>query len=111
MHLLLCINTFEASSLTRAIVVAAQWVMTPILMTVYLIQPKAMHRFVGYLEETACATYVNTIKHVETPGTHLNKAWGDMPAPPMAIGYYKLPSDALWVDTLKCMVSLCCSFE
>ncbi len=48
---------------------------------------------------------MNTIKHIETPGTHLYDAWSKIPAPSMAIGYYHLPHDAMWVDTLKCMVS------
>ena len=29
-----------------------------------------------------------------------------MDASPMAKGYYKLPDNAKWVDTLKCMVGL-----
>lgn len=57
---------------------------------------------------SACVTYVNTIKHIETPGTKLNLAWGNTPAPEMAIGYYHLPKDAKWVDSLKCMVSSYC---
>lgn len=105
MHLLLCLNTFEASYLTRLMVVAAQGVMVPVLMGVYLVHPKSMHRFVGYLEETACATYVNTIRHVETPGTKLHEAWANSPAPPIAIGYYHMPKDAKWVDCLKCMMA------
>lgn len=105
MHLLLCLSTFKAGYVTRTMVVAAQYVMTPFLMSVYLVNPKAMHRFVGYLEETACHTYVNTIHHVETPGTKLNAAWGKLPAPPLAMGYYHLPKGALWVDTLKCMMA------
>mmetsp|Transcript_3554 Transcript_3554/g.5861 ORF Transcript_3554/g.5861 Transcript_3554/m.5861 type:complete len:333 (+) Transcript_3554:49-1047(+) len=88
MHLLLCLHTFEATYLTRTMVVAAQCVMTPFLMAVYMVHPKSMHRFVGYLEETACHTYVNTIKHIETPGTKLHAGWAHLPAPAMAIGYY-----------------------
>ena len=74
MHLLLCLNKFEASIITRSMVIAAQMVMVPLLMAGYTIAPNSMHRFVGYLEETACSTYVNIITHVETPGTHLNLA-------------------------------------
>ena len=55
-------------------VIAAQMVMVPLLMGTYAIAPNLLHRFVGYLEETACSTYVNIITHVETPGTHLNLA-------------------------------------
>jgi hypothetical protein len=104
MHLLLCLHTFKASPLTGYVVVAAQMVMAPLLMAVYLVNPKAMHRFVGYLEETACHTYVNIIHNVETEGTKLHAAWANTPAPEMAVGYYKLHKDAKWVDSLKCMV-------
>jgi hypothetical protein len=106
MHLLVCLKMFKASWLTRTLVLAAQTIMTPFLMAVYAIHPKSLHRFVGYLEETACHTYVNIINHIETPGTELNLAWKDLPAPPIAIGYWRLPKDAKWIDTLKCIVSL-----
>lgn len=105
MHLLLCLHTFKANSVTRFMVVAAQMVMTPFLMGLYLLHPKAMHRLVGYLEETAVHTYQNVIKHTETPGTLLYEGWGRTPAPEIAINYYHLPKDAMWVDSLKCMVS------
>lgn len=55
-------------------VVTAQAIMVPALCLGYAIRPTAMHRFVGYLEETACHTYVNIIDHAETPGTHLYEA-------------------------------------
>ena len=96
---------FKANIVTRALVVAAQLVMTPFLMALYTVHPKSVHRFVGYLEETACHTYVNVINHINTPGTHLNKAWADLPSPPIAIGYYKLSHDAKFVETLKCMMA------
>ena len=52
MHLLICLSTFNATPFTRTLVIAAQYMMTPFLMGVYFFHPKAMHRFVGYLEET-----------------------------------------------------------
>jgi len=64
---------------------------------------QAMHRFVGYLEQTACQTYHNIISHIETPGTRLHTAWAELPAPEMAKGYWHLDDDAKWVDALKCM--------
>ena len=73
MHLLVCLNTFEASFATRLLVVTAQTVMAPLLATIYLFSPSSMHRFVGYLEETACKTYLNIIDHIEKDGTLLNK--------------------------------------
>lgn len=105
MHLLVCLTMFKANRTTRALVVAAQLVMTPFLISLYIIQPKAMHRLVGYLEETAVHTYNNILTHIETPGTLLNEEWKDLKAPPLAIGYWRLPKDASWFDTLACMMA------
>jgi hypothetical protein len=103
MHLLVCMKMFKANILTRVLVVAAQVVMTPFLASVYIVKPDAVHRFVGYLEETACLTYANIIHQVETPGTPLHDAWSHLPAPNIAKTYWKLSDDAMWVDALKCM--------
>jgi len=106
MHLLTCLKMFEASRITRALVVVAQFGMTPALFLVYMIKPAAMHRFVGYLEETAVHTYANIVKHVETPGTKLHKSWGQLPAPTIAVKYWQLEEGRqTWLDTLKCMLA------
>merc|ERR1711924_285408 len=49
MHLLVCLNMFEASPITRALCVAAQFGMTPFLALTYAVHPGSMHRFVGSL--------------------------------------------------------------
>eukprot|EP00307_Rebecca_sp_RCC1486_P012195 CAMPEP_0119410836 /NCGR_PEP_ID=MMETSP1335-20130426/3747_1 /TAXON_ID=259385 /ORGANISM="Chrysoculter rhomboideus, Strain RCC1486" /LENGTH=350 /DNA_ID=CAMNT_0007435421 /DNA_START=1 /DNA_END=1053 /DNA_ORIENTATION=+ len=103
MHLLTCLKMFQAGPFTRTLVVTAQCTMTPLLMAIYFVQPKALHRLVGYLEQTACATYHNIITHIETPGTKLHTAWADLPAPDIAKGYWHLDDNAKWVDVLKCM--------
>lgn len=103
MHLLVCLKMFNASPLTRGLVLAAQLTITPFFFVTYTINPKAAHRFVGYLEETACETYKNIIIQTSTPGTPLHSAWSDLPAPKIALGYWKLPPTAMWVDVLKCM--------
>ena len=164
MHLLVCLQMFEASYVTRAMVMVAQAVMAPLLMTVYFVHPASMHRFVGYLEETgeqmnlsqfiymnpaietselsclflfviinfycyvmnyilyvlynhylvltqlyyyyiACHTYASVIAQVERPGTQLHTGWAHVDSPDIAKAYWKLPADAKFVDTLKCMVS------
>jgi len=103
MHLLVCLKMAEAGPVTRFMCVGAQLALTPFLMGVYMLNPKAAHRFVGYLEQTACETYHNIITHIETPGTKLNAAWADTPAPEIAKGYWHLPEDAKWVDALRCI--------
>lgn len=103
MHLFVCLKMFEASWLTRQFVLGAQVLMAPLLVGTYIVHPKIVHRFVGYLEETACHTYANVIRQVQTPGTPLHSAWADLPAPDTAIAYWRLPKDAKWVDALRCM--------
>lgn len=77
--------------------------MTPWLAELYAVHPRSVHRFVGYLEERACLTYANIIYQVKTPGTPLHEAWAELPAPALAIAYWKMPEGAMWVDALKCM--------
>lgn len=105
MHLIVCMNFFEASPLTRFVVSAAQVAMTPFLAGLYLLRPQYLHRFVGYLEETAVHTYTNIVKLSETPGTKLHAAWAGTPAPIAAIHYWKMADDATWVDTLNRMLA------
>merc|ERR1719486_486906 len=79
--------------------------MTPFLAALYLAKPQYLHRFVGYLEETAVHTYTNIVNTSQTEGTQLHAAWKDTPAPAAAIDYWKLPADAMWVDCLKRMLA------
>lgn len=105
MHLIVCMDFFEAGPVTRLVVSAGQVAMTPFLASLYLIRPQLLHRFVGYLEETAVHTYTNIVHTTETPGTRLHAAWHATLAPAEAIEYWKLPSDARWVDCLKRMLA------
>jgi hypothetical protein len=105
MHLLVCMKMFDANIITRTLVVTAQLTMTPFLMVVYMIKPGALHRFVGYLEETAVHTYGNIVQHVETPGTHLHTSWAALPAPDIAKNYWALSPDATWHECLRHMLA------
>jgi len=105
MHLIVCMSFFEAGPVTRAVVQVAQVAMTPFLTALYVMRPQYLHRFVGYLEETAVHTYTNIVKMTDTPGTQLNQAWKDVPAPKAAIDYWKMSEDAKWVDCLNRMLA------
>jgi len=105
MHLIVCMNFFEAGPITRFIVQAGQLGLTPLLASLYMLRPQLLHRFVGYLEETAVHTYTNIVQTAETPGSQLHSAWSDKPAPAEAIAYWQLPPDAKWVDCLKRMLA------
>ena len=100
MHLLIAMKMFNANRLTRWAIIGGQYVFTTILVGVYAVQPQVVHRFVGYLEECAVHTYSQVIRVAETEGTQLNKAWKDLPAPPIAKGYYRLDDNATWIDTV-----------
>jgi Alternative oxidase len=107
MHLLVCLKMFNASLVTRLMVITAQCILAPFLMGLYAVHPSSVHRFVGYLEETACHTYASVIEHLDKPGTNLHNGWNNLPAPKVAISYWRLPEDAMWRDALLCMVSNC----
>ena len=62
MHLIVCMSFFEAGWLTRTVVQAGQVALTPFLAGLYLVRPQFLHRFVGYLEETAVHTYTNIVR-------------------------------------------------
>ena len=76
MHLIVCMGFFEAGPVTRAVVQAGQIALTPFLAGLYVIRPQLLHRFVGYLEETA----VHTCKR----GKRLDPSWRKLSAPPLA---------------------------
>merc|ERR1719300_279931 len=82
-------------------VVMGQSIMVPFLTLTYLISPKTVHRFVGYLEETAVHTYTNILELMDKEGTNLNTEWKDLPAPNIAKAYWLLPKSAKWRDVLE----------
>jgi hypothetical protein len=100
MHLLVCLKMFDAGLLTRAGVIVGQGFMVAFLSAAYIVNPKSLHRFVGYLEETAVLTYSDLTRLARTPGTHLHRGWSDMPAPQIAKDYWNLPKDATWINVL-----------
>eukprot|EP00470_Lotharella_oceanica_P004865 CAMPEP_0170167160 /NCGR_PEP_ID=MMETSP0040_2-20121228/637_1 /TAXON_ID=641309 /ORGANISM="Lotharella oceanica, Strain CCMP622" /LENGTH=345 /DNA_ID=CAMNT_0010405089 /DNA_START=76 /DNA_END=1113 /DNA_ORIENTATION=+ len=101
MHLLVCITMFKTGIVTRSVVILGQYFIVAFLMLTYVINPKALHRFVGYLEECATQTYADLIKSVNTPGTHLHKDWKHLKAPQIAKNYWRMKEDAMWVDVLR----------
>ena len=60
----------------------------------YLISPTIAHRVVGYLEEEAVHSYTEYLAGVDN-GTHAN-----VPAPRIAIDYWKLAPDAQLHDVI-----------
>ncbi|KAJ9448010.1 Alternative oxidase [Diplonema papillatum] len=101
MHLLVFMNMFSPGIVTRAAVIGMQYLIVAVLLSIYVVRPQVVHRFVGYLEETAVQTYLSVIKQMEDPTTRVHKEWSELPAPEIAITYWKMPEDAKFIDVIK----------
>ncbi|KAJ9448012.1 Alternative oxidase [Diplonema papillatum] len=101
MHLLVFMNMFTPGMITRGVVIAMQYLLVAILLSIYVVRPQIVHRFVGYLEETAVTTYLSVLKQLEDPNSQVHKEWSELPAPEIAITYWRLDKDAKFIDVVK----------
>jgi len=101
MHLLTFVRMKDPSRLFRAAVIAGQFGFGSVFGLAYLISPKFCHRFVGYIEEEACATYTKIIEAIEAApeGTEL-AAWRTERAPRIARSYWHLGEDGTVLDLI-----------
>lgn len=99
MHLLTFLTVHKPSLLVRGLVLLAQGIMTNGLFLTYLVTPRFVHRFVGFLEEEAVHTYTNCIKDIDAGVQDLG-TWRTVPAPPIAITYWRLAPDATVRDVV-----------
>jgi len=97
MHLMTFMTLKQPTLFFRALILGAQGVFFNIFFLAYMISPRSCHRFVGYLEEEAVMTYTRCIQEIEAG--HLQK-WADMPAPAIAIDYWRLAPDAKLLDVI-----------
>ncbi len=74
MHLLTFMKMCEPGWFMKVMIIGAQGVFFNSLFVAYLLSPRIVHRFVGYLEEEAVHTYTRAIKEIEDG--HLPK-WSD----------------------------------
>lgn len=94
MHLMTFIEIAQPNAFERALVLMTQGIFFNCYFVLYLLSPKTAHRFVGYLEEEAVVSYTHYLKELET-GRHEN-----VPAPKVAIDYWKLTADARLSDVV-----------
>ena len=88
MHLMAFIKIAQPSWLERAIILLAQGVFFNLYFLLYLVAPKTAHRVVGYLEEEAVISYTQYLQQVDSGAVE------NVPAPQMAIDYWKLHPNA-----------------
>ena len=94
MHLMTFVEIAKPTRLERLIILLAQGIFFNGFFLLYLISPKTAHRVVGYFEEEAVISYTEYLNHVDK-GIHPN-----IPAPQIAIDYWKLPPDARLRDLI-----------
>lgn len=88
MHLLVFLKMQKPGPFMRFMVLVAQGVWCNALFVAYLLSPRTVHRFVGYLEEEAVITYTRQIEDLDAG--RLPK-WEAMEAPEIAVDYWHMP--------------------
>ncbi|PIA36670.1 hypothetical protein AQUCO_03300110v1 [Aquilegia coerulea] len=94
MHLMTMLELVKPNWYERALVLTVQGVFFNAFFVLYIISPKLAHRIVGYLEEEAVHSYTEYLEAIETGEIE------NVPAPAIAIDYWRLPKDATLKDVV-----------
>jgi ubiquinol oxidase len=94
MHLLTFVHIAQPSRFERALILLTQGVFYNAFFVLYLISARTAHRIVGYFEEEAVVSYTQYLEEIDA-GRHEN-----VPAPQIAIDYWKLAPDARLRDVV-----------
>lgn len=94
MHLMTMVELVKPNWFERLLVLAVQGGFFNTFFVLYLISPKLAHRIVGYLEEEAIHSYTEYLKDIG------NGKIENVPAPAIAVDYWRLPKDATLKDVI-----------
>jgi len=94
MHLMTFMEVAKPNWAERLLVLAVQGVFFNIYFVAYLIAPRVAHRVVGYLEEEAVHSYTEYLRDIDAGKIE------NIPAPQIAIDYWRLPQDARLRDVV-----------
>ncbi|MDX2274170.1 MAG: alternative oxidase [Hyphomonadaceae bacterium] len=94
MHLMTFIALFQPSWFERLLLMITQAIFWNAYFFLYLFSPKTAHRMVGYFEEEAVVSYTAFLREIDE-GRQEN-----LPAPQIAIDYWKLPANARLRDVV-----------
>lgn len=94
MHLMTFVEIAQPNAFERFLIVLAQGIFYNCFFILYLISNRTAHRLVGYFEEEAVYSYTEYLAGIDD-GTYEN-----IPAPQIAIDYWKLPADARLRDVI-----------
>jgi ubiquinol oxidase len=94
MHLMTFIEIAKPNAFERFLILLAQGVFYNGFFLLYLISPKTAHRVVGYFEEEAIVSYTDYLAQIDAGRAD------NVPAPRIAIDYWKLPASARLRDVV-----------
>ena len=94
MHLMTFVHIAQPSAFERLQILLAQGIFYNLFFLIYLCSPKTAHRIVGYFEEEAVYSYTEYLAGIDD-GSHEN-----VPAPKIAIDYWKLPPESRLRDVI-----------
>ncbi len=94
MHLMFFIEIAKPNLFERLLVLFAQFIFMIFYTILYLIDFKTAHRMIGYFEEEAVKSYTEYLGMVE------NGEVENVPAPELAIKYYKMKKSAKLSDLI-----------
>lgn len=94
MHLMTFIEISKPTLFERIIVLITQAIFWHLYFVIYLFFPKTAHRIVGYFEEEAVHSYTEFLKEIDEGRIE------NIPAPILAINYWKLKKTATLRDVV-----------
>ena len=97
MHLMFFIEIAKPNLIERTIVLSAQIVFGLFYLFMYIFFTRTAHRMIGYFEDEAVRSYTEYLEIVESGKVD------NIPAPQLAIQYYKLGSDSKLSDLIRCV--------
>jgi ubiquinol oxidase len=94
MHLMIFIEIAKPNWLERLVVLFAQFMFWHCYFVLYVFFPRTAHRMVGYFENQAVVSYTHYLEEIDAGRAE------NIPAPQIAIDYYKLPATATLRDVV-----------
>ncbi|MBL8559652.1 MAG: alternative oxidase [Hyphomonadaceae bacterium] len=94
MHLMTFIAVAQPNWFERLLVIIAQGVFWNAFFVLYLVSQRTAHRLVGYFEEEAVVSYTQYLAAIDAGEIE------NVPAPAIAIDYWKLPAKARLRDVV-----------
>jgi len=94
MHLMTFVHIARPSQLERWMVMLAQGIFYNLFFLLYVVSSRTAHRLVGYFEEEAVYSYTEYLAGIDSG------QYDNVPAPQIAIDYWKLAPDARLRDVI-----------